>query len=132
LYELLTPLETSIRIHGIGSSQFSMAHLDLHVAINRAALSSVTSSFLERQAFLYPTDDYVQQPGHEPVAQHRALLDDLSSGDLERATTAVRIHALRGFGNATLDGPTRTFQAQGAPHAPHRHHVRQRPGDERR
>jgi DNA-binding GntR family transcriptional regulator len=71
----------------------------------------VTSSFLERQAFLYPTDDYVQQPGHEPVAQHRALLDDLSSGDLERATTAVRVHALRGFCNATLDEPTRTFQA---------------------
>jgi DNA-binding GntR family transcriptional regulator len=37
------------------------------------------------------------------VSQHRALLDDLSSGDLERATTAIRIHGLRGFGNATLD-----------------------------
>jgi DNA-binding GntR family transcriptional regulator len=102
LYELLTPLETSIREYGAGSSQFSMAHLDLHMAINSAPFSPVTSSFLERQAFLYPADDYVQQPGHEPVSQHRALLDDLSSGDLERATTAVRIHALRGFGNATL------------------------------
>jgi DNA-binding GntR family transcriptional regulator len=103
LYELLTPLETALRDHGIGSSQFSMAHLDLHMAINRAAFTPVTSSFFERQAFLYPTDDYVQQPGHEPVSQHRALLDELSSGDLKRATTAVRIHALRGFGNATLD-----------------------------
>ena len=102
LYGLLTPLETAIREYGVGSSQFSMAHLDLHMAINRAPFSPVTSSFLERQAFLYPTDDYVQQPGHEPVSQHRALLDDLSSGDLKRATTAVRIHALRGFGNAEL------------------------------
>ncbi|MGW3296476.1 GntR family transcriptional regulator [Streptomyces xiamenensis] len=102
LYTLLDPLEAALREHGIGSPQFSMAHLDLHMAINRAAFSETTSSFMERQALLYPTDDYVQQPGHEPVSQHRALLDDLASGDLERAVTAVRVHALRGHGNTTL------------------------------
>ncbi|MFC5747726.1 GntR family transcriptional regulator [Actinomadura rugatobispora] len=103
LYALLDPLAAALNEHGIGSSQFAMAHLDLHMAINRAAFSQITSSFLERQAFLYPTDDYVQQPGHEPVSQHRALLDDLSSGDAERATTAAAVHALRGFGNTTLE-----------------------------
>ncbi|MGW0179159.1 GntR family transcriptional regulator [Nocardia sp. NPDC003345] len=102
LYALLDPLGAALHGHGVGSPQYSMAHLDFHMAINRAAFTPVTSSFLQRQAFLYPTDDYVQQPGHEPVSQHRTLLDDLSSGDLERATTAARIHALRGPGNTTL------------------------------
>lgn len=102
LYALLDPLGDALREYGVGSPQYSMAHLEFHMAVNRAAFTPVTSSFLQRQAFLYPTDDYVQQPGHEPVSQHRALLDDLSSGDLERATTAARIHALRGPGNTTL------------------------------
>ena len=79
-----------------------MAHLDFHIAINRIAFSPTTSSFLEHQALLYPTDDYVQQSGHEPISQHRALLDDLGSGDLQRALTAARRHALRGHGNTTL------------------------------
>lgn len=99
LYALLDPLADALREYGVTSPQYSMAHLEFHMAVNRAAFTPVTSSFLQRQAFLYPTDDYVQQPGHEPVSQHRALLDDLSSGDLERATTAARIHALRGPGN---------------------------------
>lgn len=98
LYALLEPLAEAYTQFGIGSSQFSIAHIDLHMAINRAAFSPVTSAMMERQAFLYPTDDYVQQPGHEPVEQHRKLLDDLASGDLERATTAARVHALRGPG----------------------------------
>ncbi|MEV4156741.1 GntR family transcriptional regulator [Nocardia salmonicida] len=102
LYGLLDPLAQALREHGVGSAQYSMAHLGFHMAINRAAFTPVTSSFLERQAFLYPTDDYVQQPGHEPISQHRTLLDDLSSGDVERAVTAARIHALRGPGNTTL------------------------------
>ncbi|MDT0268772.1 GntR family transcriptional regulator [Streptomyces sp. DSM 44915] len=102
LYALLDPLAAAMGEHGVGSPQFSLAHLDLHMAINRVAFSPTTSSFLERQAFLYPTDDYVQQSGHEPVSQHRALLDDLASGDQERALTAVRVHALRGHGNTTL------------------------------
>ncbi|KQY31279.1 MULTISPECIES: GntR family transcriptional regulator [Nocardia] len=102
LYGLLDPLAEALREHGVGSAQYSMAHLAFHMAVNRAAFTPVTSSFLERQAFLYPTDDYVQQPGHEPISQHRTLLDDLSSGDVERAITAARIHALRGPGNTTL------------------------------
>ncbi|OYD70251.1 GntR family transcriptional regulator [Rhodococcus sp. OK302] len=102
LYAMLAPLDSALTEHGEGSAQYAIAHLEFHLAINRAAFCPITSSFLERQAFLYPTDDYVQQSGHEPVSQHRALLDELSSGDLDRATTAVRIHALRGHGNTTL------------------------------
>ncbi|MGW1741278.1 GntR family transcriptional regulator [Nocardia sp. NPDC001965] len=102
LYALLEPLGAALHEYGVGSAQYSMAHLEFHMAVNRAAFTPITSSFLQRQAFLYPTDDYVQQPGHEPVSQHRRLLDDLASGDLERATTAARVHALRGPGNTTL------------------------------
>ncbi|MDV3126970.1 GntR family transcriptional regulator [Mycobacterium sp. 21AC1] len=102
LYGRLVPLGDALRDHGVGSSQYAMAHLEFHMAINRAAFCPITSSFLERQAFLYPTDDYVQQSGHEPISQHRTLLDDLASGDLECAATAMRVHALRGHGNTTL------------------------------
>jgi DNA-binding GntR family transcriptional regulator len=102
LHALLIPLGSAVEEHGIRSSQYAMAHLELHIAINRAAFSPITSSFFERQVFLYPTDDYVQQTGHEPVSQHRNLLHDLASGDLERASTAMRIHALRGHGNTTI------------------------------
>ncbi|MFI5716208.1 GntR family transcriptional regulator [Nocardia sp. NPDC051750] len=102
LYGLLEPLGAALAEHGVASPQYSMAHLEFHMSVNRAAFTPVTSSFLQRQAFLYPTDDYVQQPGHEPVSQHRVLLDDLSSGDPERAVTAARVHALRGPGNTTL------------------------------
>lgn len=102
LYGMLAPLEATLHAYGVSSPQYAMAHLEFHMAINRAAFCPITSSFLERQAFLYPTDDYVQQSGHEPISQHRTLLDDLASGDLERAATAMRVHALRGHGNTTL------------------------------
>jgi DNA-binding GntR family transcriptional regulator len=103
LYDLLSPLQKAHTEFGSPSPQFEIAHLELHMATNRAAFSPVISSFLDRQAFLYPTDDYVQQPGHEPISQHRALLDDLASADLERARTAMRVHALRGYANTSLD-----------------------------
>lgn len=96
LYALLPPLGDAHRDHGFDSPQFAIAHLDLHIEINRAAFSPVTSAMLERQVYLYPTDDYVQQPGYEPESQHRRLLDELSSGDLERAQAAARWHAVRG------------------------------------
>jgi len=102
LYRTLKPLADALATHGPASPEYAMAHLDFHIAINRIAFSPTTSSFLEHQAFLYPTDDYVQQSGHEPISQHRALLDDLGSGDLQRALTAARRHALRGHGNTTL------------------------------
>lgn len=103
LYGMLAPLQTTLTEYGVSSPQYAMAHLEFHMAINRAAFCPITSSFLERQAFLYPTDDYVQQTGHEPISQHRTLLDDLASGDHERAATAMRVHALRGHGNTTLN-----------------------------
>ncbi len=102
LFAALGPLAEAGASHGSASPEYAMAHLDFHMAVNRLAFSPITSSFLEHQAFLYPTDDYVQQTGHEPISQHRILLEDLSSGDLERAVTAARRHALRGHGNTTL------------------------------
>jgi DNA-binding GntR family transcriptional regulator len=100
----LGPLETALRDGGIGSPAFAMAHLDLHMAINRAAFSHRTSAFMESQTFLYPTDDYVQQPGYEPVEQHRALIAALASGDEEHAVAAALAHAVRG-GAHSARGP---------------------------
>lgn len=98
LYALIEPMREAMHDYGISSSQFAMAHLDLHHAINRQAFSSFTSGYIERQPFLFPSDDYVQQPGIDPPEQHSQLLDDLSSGDLERAQQAMRVHAIRSSG----------------------------------
>lgn len=103
LFAALEPLSAACAAHGPTSPEYAMAHLEFHMAVNRIAFSPITSSFLEHQAFLYPTDDYVQQTGHEPISQHRILLEDLSSGDLQRALNAARRHALRGHGNNTLE-----------------------------
>ncbi len=102
LYDMLIPLEQAVHARGINGPQYAIAHLEFHMAVNRAAFSSVTSASFGRQVFLYPSEDYVQQTGHEPISQHRNLLDELSSGDLERAQTAMRLHALRGHGNTSL------------------------------
>ncbi|SNQ47976.1 Family transcriptional regulator [Frankia canadensis] len=106
LHARLVPLEQALRGGGVGSSVFAMAHLDLHMAINRAAFSDRTSTFLESQAFLYPTDDYVQQAGYEPVEQHRDLLAALASGDEEHAVAAVLAHAVRGAAHGLERGQT--------------------------
>lgn len=99
LYAMLDPLAEAVAQHGTGSADYRMAHLDLHMAVNREAFAALGPSLLDRQTFLYPADDYVQQPGHEPVRQHRELLDALSSGDLARAQAAAAEHAVRAGGN---------------------------------
>ncbi|WP_198543403.1 GntR family transcriptional regulator [Pseudofrankia sp. BMG5.36] len=101
ILDKLGPLDAALRDGGIGSPAFAMAHLDLHMAVNRAAFSTRTSTFLESQAFLYPTDDYVQQGGYEPVEQHRALIAALASGDEEQAVAAALAHAVRGHARRT-------------------------------
>ena len=42
----------------------------------------------------------MQQLGYHPVTQHRALLDELASGDETRAVTAALAHAMRGRADA--------------------------------
>lgn len=96
LYDLLGPLGEAAAAHGIRSPAHAMAHLELHMAVNDAALTRRAALTLGGRAGLYPTDDYIQQDGYEPVEQHRELLDALSSGDEDRAVTAALNHALRG------------------------------------
>jgi DNA-binding GntR family transcriptional regulator len=96
LYALLEPLAAGLREPADRPAAFAMAHIDLHVAITRAAFSPRTVALLEGSARLYPADDYVQQRGYEPVAQHQELLDALSSGNESRAVTAALGHAMRG------------------------------------
>ncbi|CAN5432427.1 GntR family transcriptional regulator [soil metagenome] len=95
LYGLLRPLEDAYREHGIHSPVYAIAHLDLHAAINTAAFSGAART-LAVGTYMYPSDDYVQQEGYEPVVQHRELLDALSSGDEEIAAAEMRAHARRG------------------------------------
>lgn len=96
LYDYLEPLREAATVHGIHSPTYAMAHLDLHVAINDAAFTRPASLTIGGHTGLYPTDDYVQQDGYEPVLQHRELLDALSSGDETIAVTAAVAHAMRG------------------------------------
>ncbi|ANI38795.1 MULTISPECIES: GntR family transcriptional regulator [Mycobacteriaceae] len=95
LYAHLQPLEDAYRKHGIHSPAYAMAHLDLHSAINKAAFTGAARG-LAVGTYMYPSDDYVQQEGYEPVIQHRELLDALSSGDEEIAVAEMRAHARRG------------------------------------
>jgi DNA-binding GntR family transcriptional regulator len=95
LYALLVPLESAYRESGIHSPVYAVAHLDLHSAINKAAFSGA-ARMLAAGTHMYPSDDYVQQEGYEPVAQHRELLDALSSGAEEIAMAEIRAHARRG------------------------------------
>ena len=95
LYGLLRPLEDAYREHGIHSPVYAITHLDLHAAINTAAFSGAART-LAVGTYMYPSDDYVQQEGYEPVVQHRELLDALSSGDEEIAAAEMRAHARRG------------------------------------
>jgi DNA-binding GntR family transcriptional regulator len=101
LYDLLGPLGEAAAIYGIRSPAYAMAHLDLHMAINDAALTRRPVLTVARRVGLYPTDDYVQQDGYEPVEQHRELLDALSSGDENIVVTAALNHAVRGRAWAT-------------------------------
>jgi DNA-binding GntR family transcriptional regulator len=96
LYARLDGLASVIDAHGPASPAYAAVHIDLHAAINLAAFSQQAGHLLGGRAGLYPTDDYVQQLGYNPVSQHRALLDELSSGDESRAVTAALAHAVRG------------------------------------
>lgn len=90
------PLRAAFEEHGIHSPAYAMAHLDLHMAINDSAFSPRAAKMLGGRAGLYPTDDYVQQDGYQPVVQHLQLLDALASGDEERAVAVALAHAVRG------------------------------------
>lgn len=89
-------LETVEVRHGRSSPQFASAHLDVHMEINQVAFGA-GSSYLGHP-LLYvdvPTDDYVQQSCDSPADQHRNLVAELSSHDVDRAVAAAIRHAQR-------------------------------------
>lgn len=96
LYGRLDGLNDALDTHGPESPAYAVVHIELHMAINLAAFSARAGQLLGGRAGLYPMDDYVQQMGYHPISQHRLLLDDLSSGDEDRAVTAALGHAMRG------------------------------------
>jgi DNA-binding GntR family transcriptional regulator len=96
LYAHVEPLRAAFEEYGIHSPAFAMAHLNLRMAINDSAFSPRAAKMLGGRAGLYPTDNYVQQDGYEPMSQHVQLLDALASGDEERAVAVALAHAVRG------------------------------------
>lgn len=93
LYMKLDDLEKACRQYGIGSSQAAISHFELHSAINTAAFKHGVASLIG-QGFLYIIDPAAQPDDYDPVSEHRYLLDELRSGDLGRATSAMRQHAV--------------------------------------
>lgn len=84
---------------GSGPNAAAMAHLEVHETINRIAFGGRLADLMTHSVGIYSglaDIDYVQQPGHEPVQQHLLLIEDLASGDLERAIAAAERHAIRG------------------------------------
>jgi DNA-binding GntR family transcriptional regulator len=89
---------------GSSPGAVSMAHLEVHTAINWVAFGSRLGGLMTRSLGLYSglaDTDYVQQPGFDPVEQHLALIAELASGDEARALAAMDKHALRGSGART-------------------------------
>lgn len=96
LYARLDQLSDAVTTYGVDSPTYAMAHLEFHMAINAAAFAPELGHLLDSGSRLYAADDYLQQPGYEPVQQHRDLLAQLSNGDEELAVHAALAHAMRG------------------------------------
>jgi DNA-binding GntR family transcriptional regulator len=94
LYAKLDPIGEAVSSKGLKSAELAMAHLELHLAINQAAFEDSVAALIMGQGFLYIIDPAAQPPGHDPMEQHRAMLDDLRSGDKTIAKKALRDHAI--------------------------------------
>jgi DNA-binding GntR family transcriptional regulator len=80
-------------------SAVSVAHLEVHAAVNLAAFGGRLGGLMTRSLGIFSgvaDIDYVQQPGYEPLKQHLELIDELASGDEARAIAAMEKHAIRG------------------------------------
>ena len=90
----LVDLAEAVQTQGPGSSAMAIAHLDFHLAVNRAAFGPNTTPLIISQAFVYVIDLDSQPTDYDPVVQHRELLDALRSGDRDRALRTTRSHAV--------------------------------------
>lgn len=84
---------------GSSQSAVSLAHLEVHAAINLVAFGRRLGGMMTRNLGIYlglADMDYVQQPGYDPLKQHLELIDELASGDEARALAAMDKHAVRG------------------------------------
>lgn len=80
-------------------SAVSLAHLEVHAAINWVAFGRRLGGMMTRNLGIYSglaDMDYVQQSGYDPFKQHLELIDELASGDEARALAAMDKHAVRG------------------------------------
>lgn len=94
LYNGLQPMADALSTSGLSSPQLAIAHLDLHIAINRAAFNDGVAASVIGQDFLYIIDPTAQPHGYDPLEAHRLLLDELRSGNQQRVLTATRAHAV--------------------------------------
>jgi DNA-binding GntR family transcriptional regulator len=96
--EAVASLGTALR-DASSPSAASLAHLEVHAAINWVAFGQRLGAMMTRTVGTYSglaDIDYVQQPGYSPFEQHLELIDELASGDEARALAAMDKHAIRG------------------------------------
>jgi len=94
LYALVDKMAVALDEHGVGSAEMSIAHLEVHLGINMSAFRNSVAALVMSQGFLYIVDPKVQPPDYDPVGEHLLLLDELRSGDEDRAIKAMREHAV--------------------------------------
>jgi DNA-binding GntR family transcriptional regulator len=94
LYARLDPIAAAIEAGGLTSTDLAIAHLELHLALNEVAFGHTVSTLVMGHGFLYIIDPAVQPADYDPVREHRILLDDLRTGDVDIAVKAMRNHAI--------------------------------------
>lgn len=94
LYRRLDPMATALAADGINAPALAIAHLNLHLAINRAAFNGGVAALVISRDFLYIIDPEAQPARYDPAEAHRLLLDELRSGDRQRVLAANREHAI--------------------------------------
>jgi DNA-binding GntR family transcriptional regulator len=102
---LLAEMADVIARYGRTSPEFGEVHLAFHASIYRVAFGPRFAGLLDNHLLQYlelAADLSYRQPSHAvpPVEQHRVLLEELSSGDIARATAAARAHVQRSHTDA--------------------------------
>lgn len=106
---LIDTMGQAIDEYGLGSEEFGEAHLAFHASIYRIAFGTRFAGLMDNYllqcldvaAVLSYRDPSATLPA---VDQHRALLTELSSGDVVRAVAAAENHVRRGAFDAQRAG----------------------------
>ncbi len=85
---------------GVSSSNFAVAHLEVHAAIHSVCFSGPIAVKFAQDILSYTTyadNAHPEIAPQSPVDQHLNLIAELASGDVDRAVRAVDVHARLGY-----------------------------------